>query len=69
MANKTTDGGKQLTAVWHVDDLMASCKDDFELTKFSCYLAKIYGPKLSMHVSPQIGMNPILVWGLLDLEY
>ncbi len=28
---------------------MASCEDDFELTKFSCYLAKIYGPKLSMH--------------------
>ena len=69
VANKTTDGGKQLTAVWHVDDLMASCKDDFELTKFSCYLAKIYGPKLSMHVSPQIGMNPILVWGLPNLEY
>ncbi len=49
VANKTTDGGKQLTVVWHVDDLMASCKDDFELTKFLCYLAKIYGPKLSMH--------------------
>jgi len=32
-----------------MDDLMASCNDDFELTKFSCYLAKIYGPKLSMH--------------------
>ena len=49
MANKTTDGGKQLTVVWHVDDLIASCEDDFELTKFLCYLAKIYGPKLSMH--------------------
>ncbi len=49
VANKTTDGGKQLTAVWHMDDLMASCNDDFELTKFSCYLAEIYGPKLSMH--------------------
>ena len=23
--------------------------DNFELTKFSCYLAKIYGPKLTMH--------------------
>jgi len=22
---------------------------DFELTKLSCYLAKIYGPKLTMH--------------------
>jgi hypothetical protein len=29
---------------------MGSCKDDFELTKFSCYLAKIYGPKLCMHM-------------------
>jgi hypothetical protein len=28
---------------------MALCVEDFELTKFSCYLAKIYGPKLSMH--------------------
>jgi hypothetical protein len=42
VANKTTDEGKQLTVVLHVEDLMASCKDDFEL-------AKIYGPKLSMH--------------------
>ncbi len=23
--------------------------DNFELKKFSCYLAKIYGPKLTMH--------------------
>ena len=36
VANKTTDGGKQLTVVWHVDDLMASCEDNFELTKFLC---------------------------------
>ena len=28
---------------------MASCEEDFELTKFSCYLAKIYCPKLTMH--------------------
>jgi len=39
VANKMTEGGKQLMVVWHVDDLMASCEDDFELTKFSCYLA------------------------------
>jgi hypothetical protein len=44
-----TKGGKQLTVAWHVDDLMVSCKDDFKLTKFSCYLANIYGTKLSMH--------------------
>ena len=42
--------GKQLTVVWHVDDLMVMCKYNFELTKFSCYLAKLYRPKLSMHL-------------------
>ena len=36
--------------VWHVDDLMALCEDDFELMKFSCYLGNLYGPKLSIHV-------------------
>jgi hypothetical protein len=35
--------------IWHVDRLMASCKEDFELTNFLCYLASIYGPKLTMH--------------------
>jgi hypothetical protein len=38
-----------MTVIWHIDNLMGTCTDDFELTKFSCYLAKIYGPKLSMH--------------------
>ncbi len=38
-----------MTVIWHVDDLMGTCMDDFELTKYLCYLAKIYGPKLSMH--------------------
>ena len=41
---------KKITLIWHVDDLMMSCEDNFELTKFSCYLAKIYGPKLAMHL-------------------
>ena len=50
VGNKITATGKQLTVVWHVDDLMVSCEDDFELTKFSCYLGRIYGPKLSMHL-------------------
>ena len=50
VANMETKSGKQLTVVWHVDDLMGSCEDDFELTKLSCYLAKIYGPKLTMHM-------------------
>ncbi len=38
-----------MTVIWHVDNLMGSCENDFELAKFSCYLAKLYGPKLSMH--------------------
>ena len=29
---------------------MMSCEDNFELTKFSCYLANIYGPKLATHL-------------------
>ena len=36
-----TTSGKQMTIVWHVDDLMGSCEDDFELRKLSCYLARI----------------------------
>ena len=42
--------GKQITVIWHVDDLMMSCEDNFKLTKFLCYLANIYGPKLAMHL-------------------
>jgi hypothetical protein len=49
MVNMETKSGKQLTMIWHVDNLMALCKDDFELTKFVCYLVKIYGTKLNMH--------------------
>ncbi len=41
---------KQSTMIWHIDDLMASCIVDFELTKLSCYCANIYGPKLTMHL-------------------
>ena len=36
--------------IWHVDDLMMSCEDNFKLTKLSFYLANIYGPKLAMHL-------------------
>jgi hypothetical protein len=49
VANMMTKYGKQLTVIWHVYNLMASGEDNFELTKLSCYLCKIYGPKLSMH--------------------
>jgi hypothetical protein len=55
VANKMRDGGKQLTVIWHVDDLMELCETDFELTKFSCYLTGIYGPKLSMHTGRKHG--------------
>jgi hypothetical protein len=44
--------GKQLMVIWHMDNLMASCKDNFELTRFLCYLARIYVTrKLKMHIS------------------
>ncbi len=48
VANKDVRDGEQLTIVWHVVNLMAMCKLDLKLTKMSCYLAKIYGPKLKM---------------------
>jgi hypothetical protein len=48
VANMETKSEKQLTVIWHVDNLMALCKDNFKLTKFSCYLGKIYRTKLSM---------------------
>jgi hypothetical protein len=35
VVNVTTRCGHQLTIVWHVDDLMASCEVDFKLTRFS----------------------------------
>jgi hypothetical protein len=46
VANKVTECGKQMTVIWHVNDLMGSCKNDFEPIKFSCYLAKIYGSQV-----------------------
>jgi hypothetical protein len=49
VAKKTKEDERQMTVIWHVDDLMTSSEDDFDLTKFSCYLTKIYRPKLTMH--------------------
>jgi hypothetical protein len=49
IANKDVRDDEQLTVIWHMDKLMGSCKIDFELINISCYLAKIYGPKLMMH--------------------
>jgi hypothetical protein len=48
VANKMAESRKQLTMIRHMDNLMVSCEEDFELTKFSCYLAGIYGPKFTM---------------------
>jgi hypothetical protein len=50
VANMTTKSGKQLTVVWHVEDLIGLCKENFELTKSLGYLGKIYGQKLRMHM-------------------
>jgi hypothetical protein len=49
VANKYVGDKEQLTVIWHVDNLMGLCTNDFKLTKLSCYLANIYGPKLTMH--------------------
>jgi hypothetical protein len=49
VANMTTKCGKQLVVIWHVDNLMSLCENEFELTKFPCYLGKIYGSKLSIY--------------------
>ena len=35
VANKDVGDGKQMTVIWHVDDLMASCVVNFKLTKLS----------------------------------
>jgi hypothetical protein len=48
VANKDVGDGKQLTVIWHVDDLIASCVVDFELTKLSCYLANILWTKIDI---------------------
>ena len=47
-ANMDTPSG-QLTVQWHVDDVRASCKDKFEVTKLFAYLNKIYGKKVVAH--------------------
>ncbi len=49
VANMMTRNGSQLNAVWHVDNLMVLCVEDFKLTNFLCYPGNIYGPKLNMH--------------------
>lgn len=48
VANKETKDGKQLTALWHVDDLEASCVHGHEITKLFLYLKRIYGDKMTI---------------------
>ncbi len=49
VANKYVGDGEQLMVIWHVDNLMGLYDNNFELTKQSCYLANIFGPKLTIH--------------------
>ena len=68
VANKWTvdknhaDGGHQMTVIWHVDNLLASCKDGFKLTKCQCYLGKKYG------AGPTINRGRKHVYIGMDLE-
>jgi hypothetical protein len=60
ITNKDVGDGEQLIVIWHMDDLMGLCANDFKLTKLSCYLANIYGPKLTMHTGTKhqyLGIN------------
>ena len=61
VANKMTKKGNQITVVWHVDNLIVSCKDDFATTKFTCYLANIYGPKMTMHTGDRHGYLGVIM--------
>jgi len=47
--NKAYPDGHQMTVIWHVNDLLVSCKDTFEQTKLQCYLGNIYGPGLTIN--------------------
>jgi hypothetical protein len=60
VANITTRNGSHVIVVWHIDNLMVLCVEDFKLTKFSSYLGNIYRPKLNMHTGKKhdyLGMD------------
>ncbi len=60
VSNMMAKDGKQLTVIWHIDNLMALCEMDLELNKFSCYLARIHGPKMTMNTGTKhdnLGMD------------
>jgi len=62
VANKMVNG-KQMTVVWHVDDLKVSHVDKTEVTKFVAHLAGIYGPKMT------IRRGPVHDYLGMDLDY
>ena len=50
----------QMTMTWHVDDIKASHKDPYQITKFASYLSIIYGEKLKVkrgNVHDYLGMD------------
>ena len=50
MAHTTTPSRKHITVIWHVDDLIVSYDENFEITKFACYLSSVYEPKMTMYM-------------------
>ena len=48
VANKIVNG-KQMTVIWHVDDLKVSHVDPEENTKFSNWMKELYREKLTIH--------------------
>ena len=59
VANKMVNG-KQMTIIWHVDDLKVSHVDENENTKFAEWMKGIYGEKLTIHhgkIHDYLGMD------------
>ncbi len=40
IANMTTSSREPMTVIWHIDNLMGTCTEDFELTKFFMLLGQ-----------------------------
>ena len=59
MCSKKMGDGRQITVVWHVDDLEVSHKSEFDITRFAYYLISIYGglPSIPGKVNDYLGMN------------
>ena len=59
VANKIVNG-KQMTVMWHVDDLKVSHVEEKEVSKFCMQLSDIYGSKIKVNhdkVHSYLGMN------------